>query len=94
MLITEPLAQPQLVCRLRHVERPQQFDVDDGLESVGAQPVDRCREVSGGVIDENVESAERPQHVLDYPGHLLVTPDIADAVNGLDSVGCKAVTAA
>ena len=61
-----------------------EVDIDHRFESVGAEIADRGGEVSGGIVDDNVELAELRQQVLDHSGHLIVAAHVADAVDGLN----------
>ena len=78
------IAQPEVVRHLRYVECAQQVDVDDGFEPVRSELADRDGEVSGGIVDDDVELTERLQYSLDGLRHLIVTADIAYAVRGLN----------
>jgi hypothetical protein len=54
------------------------------LNPLGLRARTRGGEVSGGIVDHNVESAKRLQHFLDDCHHLVVTPHVADSEDGLN----------
>ena len=78
------ITQPKVVRRFGYVECSEEVDVDHRFESVRAEVADRDGEVSGGIVDNNVEPTEGVQHLLDNCRDLVVPADIADAIAGLN----------